>query len=354
MKPIISIIVAAYNAEKTIERVVQSIYSQCIDSSIYELIIINDGSTDATKDILDRLVMTYYDMPLIVRHTVNKGVCDARNFGLSLANGEYVTFIDSDDYYGKQLLQLFLEYQQKYPYIDLWKYGVTEHYCENGRSISDKINSVMDFISEDNIDILRMALLMEYIPLFGYACNGFYRLSIINAQNIRFSDQYIMEDFMFSFEYLTYAKSMGTIPEVYYHYILDFDKSSLSKRWEPKYYEMYRLKVQTIYNYMQVAGIDDITCFQLLSRLYVKYMYSSLERMGAVASVYDKYKWLRLLWKDSLYKEMQSHMCCGFSLIGVLSGLLKYKCTIAVILCTEGISFVRHRCKGLFAKIKSS
>lgn len=57
-----------------------------------------------------------------------------------------------------------------------------------------------------------MVLEMEYIPLFGYVCNGFYRRSIITAYNIRFSDRYIMEDFMFSFEYLTQAKSMGRFP----------------------------------------------------------------------------------------------------------------------------------------------
>ncbi|ETS92440.1 glycosyltransferase, group 2 family protein [Veillonella sp. AS16] len=354
MNPIVSIIVAAYNAEKTIEKLLQSVYSQGVDRSQYELIIIDDGSTDRTGAVLDALVGTYPDMRLVIRHITNGGVCHARNFGLSLARGEFVTFIDSDDYYGDNILQSFFDYRHRYPHIDLWKYGAVEHYIEHNRSIRDKINSVVPFISESSTDILRMALEMEYIPLFGYVWNGFYRLSIINVRNIRFSDQYIMEDFIFSFEYLTYAGAMGTIPEVYYHYILDFDKSSLSKQWEPKYYEMYRLKVETIYKYMQVAGIDDIDCFQLLSRLYVKYMYSSLERMGLVISVYDKYKWLRLLWKDSLYKAMRQYMCCGFSLIGILSGLLKYKCTIAVILCTEGISFVRHRCKGLFAKIKSS
>lgn len=354
MNPVVSIIVAAYNAEKTIEKLVQSVYSQVADQSQYELIIIDDGSIDRTGEVLDALVGRYPDMPLVIRHITNGGVCCARNLGLSLARGEFVTFIDSDDYYGENVLQSFFDYRYRYPHIDLWKYGAVEHYIEHDCSIRDKVNDVVPFISENSTDILRTVLEMEYIPLFGYVWNGFYRRSIITVHNIRFSDRYIMEDFMFSFEYLTQAKSMGTIPGVYYHYILDFDKSSLSKISEPKYYEMYRLKVQTIYDYMRAAAIDDMVCFQLLSRLYVKYMYSSLERMGTEVSVYDKYKWLQVLWKDSLYKAMQRQMCCGLSLIGVLSGLLKYRCTVAVILCTEGISFVRHRCKGLFAKIKSS
>nr|WP_252894391.1 hypothetical protein [Veillonella denticariosi] len=139
--------------------------------------------------------------------------------------------------------------------------GAIEHYIEHNLSIRDKINDVVPFISESKTDILRMVLEMEYIPLFGYVWNGFYRRSIITAHNIRFSERYIMEDFMFSFEYLTQAKSMGTIPDVYYHYILDFDKSSLSKKRESKYYEMYRLKVQTIYEYMQTATLTIMLVF---------------------------------------------------------------------------------------------
>ena len=58
--------------------------------------------------------------------------------------------------------------------------------------------------------------------------------------------------------------------------------------------------------------------------------------------------------KDDVYRAMQPHMKGGASLIGVLSGLLKYKWNLGIIACTECISFVRHRLKGLFAKIKSN
>ena len=164
-----------------------------MDASLYELIIVNDSSKDQTEKILDSLANSYPDMNLIIRHIPNGGVCNARNYGMSIAHGE---------------------------------------------SLRDKVNDVADFLSSDATDILRMALETEYIPLFGYVWNGFYKRSIIEEHHIQFSSEYIMEDFMFSFEYLTYAKSMGTIPHVYYHYMLDLDKTSLFKIWEPKYYEM--------------------------------------------------------------------------------------------------------------------
>jgi glycosyltransferase len=354
VKPVLSIIVAAYNAETTIKEVIDSVYSQDVDRILYELIIVNDGSKDKTEEILDSLVSFYPDMTLIIRHIPNGGVCNARNYGISIARGEYITFMDSDDYYGESILSYFFEKYHQYLRVDFWKYGAVEHYIEHGESLRDKVNDVVDFVSSDATEILRMALEMEYIPLFGYVWNGFYKQSIIEEHHIKFSSDYIMEDFMFSFEYLTYAKSMGTIPHIYYHYMLDLDKTSLSKKWEPKYYEMYRLKVQTIHQYMLDAGIEDVYCNQLLSVLYVKYMYSALERMGAVTSIVGKYQWLQQLWQDDVYKAMKPYMKSGFSIIGILSGLLKYKWNLGIIACTECISFVRHRLKGLFAKIKSN
>ena len=109
MNPVLSIIVAAYNAETTIKQVIDSVYSQDVDRSLYELIIINDGSKDKTREILDSLVNTYPDMCLTIRHIPNGGVCNARNYGMSIARGEYVTFMDSDDYYGESILSSFFE-----------------------------------------------------------------------------------------------------------------------------------------------------------------------------------------------------------------------------------------------------
>ena len=194
MNPVLSIIVAAYNAETTIKQVIDSVYSQDVDKALYELIIVNDGSKDKTGGLLDSLASTYPDMCLTICHIPNGGVCNARNYGMSIVRGEYVTFMDSDDYYGERILSSFFEKYHKHPHVDFWKYGVVEHYIEHGESLRDKVNDVADFVSDDATTILRMALEMEYIPLFGSVCNGFYKRSIIEKYHIQFSAEYIMED----------------------------------------------------------------------------------------------------------------------------------------------------------------
>lgn len=93
--PTVSVIIPAYNAEKYIEETVDSVLKQSYQN--FEIIIVNDGSTDLTKDILDRLAKK--DSRIIVFHKENSGVSNSRNVGISLSKGEYLAFLDADDYW---------------------------------------------------------------------------------------------------------------------------------------------------------------------------------------------------------------------------------------------------------------
>ena len=88
----LSIIITAYNAEKTIERCINSILEN--EYNDYEIIVINDGSSDKTEKVIELFAsdkIKYFSKK-------NTGVADSRNFGIEKAKGEYITFIDSDDY----------------------------------------------------------------------------------------------------------------------------------------------------------------------------------------------------------------------------------------------------------------
>ena len=94
---LISFIVPIYNVEKYLNECVDSILSQ--DFEDYEIILIDDGSTDNSGAICDEYARRYEN--IIVKHKLNGGLSDARNAGIELANGKYVLFVDSDDYIGK-------------------------------------------------------------------------------------------------------------------------------------------------------------------------------------------------------------------------------------------------------------
>ena len=101
---LISIVVPTYNNEKFIDKCVESILSQTYHE--FELLIINDGSTDNTINVLQPYLKK--EQRIKLHNTKNKGVSSARNLGISKAKGEYICFIDSDDWVEKDYLSQFV------------------------------------------------------------------------------------------------------------------------------------------------------------------------------------------------------------------------------------------------------
>ena len=104
-QPKISVIVPVYNAEKTLRRCVDSILAQTFED--FELILINDGSKDQSGDICDEYAAK--DSRVKTIHKTNGGVSSARNAGLNIARGEYVSFADSDDFVSSEWLFKFID-----------------------------------------------------------------------------------------------------------------------------------------------------------------------------------------------------------------------------------------------------
>lgn len=100
----ISVIMSAYNAQKTISRAIRSVLNQTYDD--IELIVVNDCSTDNTE----KIVKKYKDNRIVyIKHDVNLGAGCARNTGIKNATGDYIAFLDSDDYYNKEYIQTMVD-----------------------------------------------------------------------------------------------------------------------------------------------------------------------------------------------------------------------------------------------------
>lgn len=112
MKPMLTVVIPAYNYAQTIERAVYSVLDQITNE--VELIVVNDGSTDNTKKILDLIVKKKIES-LKVFHQLNSGAASARNFGFSNANGEYLVFLDADDELAPGALAAILTFIKQHP-----------------------------------------------------------------------------------------------------------------------------------------------------------------------------------------------------------------------------------------------
>lgn len=94
---LISVIIPMYNSEKTILKTLESVKNQTIDTECFEIIIINDGSSDNSEFLVKKFIAENTDLNITLINQPNKGVSAARNAGLKMAKGEYIALLDSDD-----------------------------------------------------------------------------------------------------------------------------------------------------------------------------------------------------------------------------------------------------------------
>ena len=107
MNPILSIIIPSYNSEKYISKCLDSCVKQDLQPNEYEIIIVNDGSDDRTFEIAQNYASSHCNIKIVT--TINQGVCMARNTGMKEAAGEFLWFIDSDDYIKPNCLHHLIE-----------------------------------------------------------------------------------------------------------------------------------------------------------------------------------------------------------------------------------------------------
>ena len=107
----ISIIVPIYNVEKQLRRCIDSLLKQDSNELQTEIILVNDGSTDNSGNIAKEYASKYQD-EIMYLEKENSGLSDARNYGMKYATGEYIAFVDSDDYVDEQLYVKLLKYMK--------------------------------------------------------------------------------------------------------------------------------------------------------------------------------------------------------------------------------------------------
>ena len=135
--PIISVIVPVYNAERYLARCIDSILSQTFTD--FELLLIDDGSPDGSGKICDEYAKK--DLRVHVYHKENGGVSSARNLGLDRAKGEWVVFVDADDWI---LPHTFSECMDKCADCDMLRFGYTSVYDENGSVLVESLPKILN------------------------------------------------------------------------------------------------------------------------------------------------------------------------------------------------------------------
>ncbi len=215
--PRISIIVPVYKAQLVLDRCVKSVLHQTYTD--FELILVDDGSPDNSGTMCDEYASQ--DDRICVVHQENSGVSAARNAGLDVAAGEYVAFVDSDDYVAETYISSLLESQS-----DL-VIGGMQVQDEHGCVLYTKKYTQMRFAQRQEIDF---PCLYRNNMLYSPYCKLF-RNNIIRREHLRFPDGITWgEDGMFVADYLQYIHSLSVTTSVGYFYIKYDRDDSLSTK----------------------------------------------------------------------------------------------------------------------------
>lgn len=203
----ISIIVPVYNAAKTLQDCVKSILSQ--EGVDFEVILVNDGSTDDSGIVCDRLAAE--DARVTAIHQLNGGVSSARNSGLEAAKGEYVTFVDADDALLEGALKAMCTED-----ADLLVAGYVK-----GNQVYTPAEDQLFKGSEQVASFLDSSILVDNLTLLNTVWCKLFRLDIIRSAGLLFDTSLRYgEDKLFVLKYLTHVESVRAISAPVYDYIV--------------------------------------------------------------------------------------------------------------------------------------
>ena len=223
----VSVIVPVFNTEKYLEKCLNSLINQTLQD--IEIICINDGSTDKSADIIKKFTNKDSRFKLINQENKKQGA--ERNAGMKIAKGEYIGFVDSDDW-------VDLEYYEKL-YNAAKKYNADMALATNIRTGHGKDKKRLNITEEKFVTTLQDKI--DVCQQWKNECptNKIYRHSMLKNNNITWPEGVYCEDKLFTIKAVYYANSIVTVPDINYYYYRNPNSTVNSKA--QKHYKQLKL-----------------------------------------------------------------------------------------------------------------
>ena len=209
----LSIIIPVYNVASYIKRCLESVLFQDHVLLDIELIIVDDCGQDQSMDIVRQIVAGYHGPVLckVLHHDKNLGLSAARNTGLKAATGDYVLFVDSDDYLLPNSISYFLEASKMYPDVDVLMGNVIDSHSDEGWMPSFK----QPLLLNDSVEIMRRMFSHQM-----YVCswNKLIRREVLLEHHIEFVEGILFEDNPWSYQLLSCITTILLLPKPTYFY----------------------------------------------------------------------------------------------------------------------------------------
>lgn len=243
----ISVIVPVYNKKDEIKKCLESIINQTLKE--IEIIVINDGSTDNSLTIIEELTKNC-KLKITVIDQKNQGIGYTRNVGIRLAKGEFLSFVDGDDYIEKEMLMEYYNYAKK-ENLDVLT-GYYNKIYNNKKSIF--INQYFDICNiKNNSNIIN---LIDYGP-----CNKIFKKSIVDKYAIFFDEKHKYEDIPFVSKFVSKSERIGHLNKSFYnYYIRDNSETTVMDK---RVFDIFDVLKVVNNNYKILKGTQELEYFNI-------------------------------------------------------------------------------------------
>lgn len=313
----ISIIVPVYNTEKYIERCLKSILDQTFED--YQLIIINDGSTDDSEKIIHKLTKKCKNV--IYKKIKNSGVAHARNIGLSYATGDYIAFVDSDDYVAEEMFEKLYEMAISKKselvccaYKKIYKFQEKDIFPKNIKCYGKSLKNSKEILFNCN----------------PYITNKLFKRSLIVDNGISFDeDLRIFEDLLFCYKLFLVSNKICFVNECLYNYNCEND-SSLTRKFSEKMFDIYPALDRLISFYRESYGneFDDVLEYIAIKHIMLRFNEKSNDKKLKKKYIDNAYEYLKNNFKNykkSVYFKGKSGLIKKYKILVKLYLFIKKK-----------------------------
>lgn len=339
MQPKVSVIIPIYKVEKFLDRCMQSILHQTLNDM--EIILVDDGSPDSCPRMCDEYMKK--DNRIKVIHKKNAGLGYARNSGLDIATGEYVAFVDSDDFVDKNMYERLYATAKKES-LDTCFCGFYRHYATGRQDCKVEVPQDTYFTGREEVDSF---LLDMVAPLPSYHSDVKYMMCVWKAiysktllynYAIRFCSErdFVSEDILFHLDYLPKAERIGFISEHLYYYCVN-DAVTLSNTYSREKFEKNKVFLDEVKRKLSLLFPESVymnryyrLCFLYLRASIQQELHSKecarkegkrqivkdLAGDSYFQDLFAQYPYTKLPWKHKLFFAMLKHKC--YNLVSLL------------------------------------
>lgn len=304
----VSVIIPVYNAEKFLKYCLNSVINQTYNN--LEIILINDGSIDNSLDVCNEYTKKYKNIKLFTQK--NAGVSSARNLGIKKSSGEFLAFVDSDDYVNPYFIEKLVNLITK-ENVDLAASGIIKVPDYNYSKIYSEYNEKTTTANG------AYNMMLTDVNFFGYSCNKLYKKKIIVDNKIFFDENiHICEDFEFNARYLQYANNITYCSEQLYYYFENVKSATNEYKYSERQASVLKAYENICKIYRNVNHeLYDLTIFNFIKhKLNINYrLHLNKRKSNFVIMTEEERKIIKKSRNLSIIKKIYIFTSCKFPII---------------------------------------